>query len=132
MRLSEAIRLGALFVEETMDSYMTLSGELSGQLCGCALGTGAYAKGFRRQDIIYAGWRKDGRSLSYNFQVAFPEYSGEILSIVSGKHAMGMSRLAIADWLEAEIEPALFKDNEREEIVNAETLNVREVQSVEV
>lgn len=106
MKLSEAIRLGALFVEEDRQVFMLNWRRGGGRgKCGCALGTGAFAVG------AFAGADLSDITVK-SFCAVFPEYSFQILKEVSARHAGGESRLSIADWLESEIEPALFPAQE--------------------
>jgi hypothetical protein len=94
MKLSQAIRIGAEFVQEQRHLFL-----LDG--CGCALGTAMYAMGMRH---MHEG-RENDKDWNY-----FPNKTAETFGIskglaiqISSKHFRGeMNRLQIADWLESQ------------------------------
>lgn len=112
--LSDDIRLGvAMGVKEVRGRYMTGDGD---DVCGCALGTGAFAAGWTVQDYIHAC--KEFLPGEEAFVKFYPSYPLSIIRSVSAKHWLGASRLEIADWLEGEerklgLRPALEPEAEK-------------------
>lgn len=105
--LSEDIRLGGIMgVEETIFSFMRED------LCGCALGTAGFARGWTRDDFLtetirLKNLRVGPKRAVLSFQALYPQYPGSALLEVNERHTLGEPRLSIADWLEREVEPAL-------------------------
>lgn len=91
LKLSEAIREGHKHIREKASVFLHKD-------CGCALGAAAYALGMRAE-----GERGlDGDSCKEFLQARIPGWNHFELSLLSGRHAGGASRLDIAAELEAQ------------------------------
>jgi hypothetical protein len=99
MKLSEAIRLGAMSVKDNRKRYLEINGD---DACGCALGAAAYAIG--RKTLIDendSALRAAFPLLDLNVTERRSDFGGSLAIVISALHYSGtMTRQQIADWVE--------------------------------